>query len=96
MYCVISKRGVTLIIYRRRVYLNRIDENLDLIRVTEILSLLLLRNVSSSRVVLLLFLYIVRTATASSLAARVILTVGVIPVTGIVHSIYIIVASIAS
>ena len=59
------------------------------------MSLLLLRNVSSSRVVLLLFLYIVRTAD-SSLAARVILTVGVIPVTGIVHSIYIIVASIAS
>jgi hypothetical protein len=34
MYCVISKRGATLIIYRSWVYLNRIDENLDLIRVT--------------------------------------------------------------
>jgi len=32
MYCVISKRGATLIIYRRWVYLNRIDENLDLMR----------------------------------------------------------------
>lgn len=68
MYCVISKRGATLIIYRRWVYLNkRIDENLDLMRGDLMVSLLLLRIVSSSRVVLLLLLYIVRTA-ASSLA----------------------------
>ena len=57
-------------------------------------SLLLLRIISSSRVVLLL-LYIVRSAATSSLA-WVILIIGVIPITGIVHSIYIIVASIAS
>ena len=68
MYCVISKRGATLIIYRRRVYLNRIDENLDLMRGDLVVSLFLLRIVSSSRVVLLLLLYIVRTAAASSLA----------------------------
>ena len=86
MYCV---RGATLIIYRDG---SRIYENLDLM--SDLMVSLLLLGVKSSSRVLLLLLYILRTA-ASSLA-RLMLTIGVIPVTGIVHSIYIIVASIAS